>query len=492
MASKVDYDYHQAQFTQLAEQEPGLTIKQYCERAGLNHGTAKRYLKSPKKTPSKAKVEAVREKKATRKKAAPRDWSAFYEVYLNACLENPALSITSFAETQGLPPPQCRRQFAAIRKTCDFADLEDQVDRAVSQFNDDLTRKKARAKSLKKKTVKVPVSEGATSKESAVVATNVKDHPSGSSDQVAEQSQKSQPYTGRDKYGRFTPGNSHSVIHGGYAQIARLDSDLVEVASNIDPTSLANELITARSQYLSMLRFVGEQRQALIEQYARGEPLKDFDDNDIPLTKALGDLEFGTAGKIRALEGVIAMLVGSHAKIVKDFTQLRHKEHELPAVSAVSALAITQKLFDEREAKEWTALETARQFERRGVPVPKSIMFEAEREIATYEAPIDDSGLSDDELDVITAQYMEDQRRYLENVLPEKREVLQEIFDKAARAEEGLPDVPPAEAPQDATSDDKSHQPPDDIDDDEDAVVGEFDDLSDFAPIDEGAEWQES
>lgn len=487
MSGKIDYDFHQAQFNQLAEQDPSLTIKAYCEQAGLKHGTAKRYLKSPKKTKGKVKVEQVREARSTRTRSPARDWAAYYESFLNDCLDNPALSIATFAELHGLPAPQVRRNFANFRKKGDFKELEDQVEVAVSQFNEDLTRKKARAKSLKKRVKKTEPSKGGMAICDAATATNESDHQMGSGDQVAPVSHKSAPGDGRDEYGRFMPGHQHSTIHGGYARLAQLDPDLVEVASSVDPASLANELVTARSQYLSMVRFVGEQRQILIEQYARGEKKKDFDDNEIPLEKALGDLEFGTAGKIRSLEGSITMMVSTHAKIIKDFTSLRHKEHELPAVSSRAALSITQRLYHEKEDKGWTALQTAREFERHGVPVPKTILIEAEREIVTYEAPVDDTGITDDELDRQTAEYMAKQQKYMEQELPERREKLAEVFDAMAEAEEG---GSPDDDQEEAEEGEQSHQHPDD----EDQVAGAFDDLADFEPIegDEGANWQES
>lgn len=473
MAAKIDYEYHQQQLIALAEQDPSITVQAYCEQAGLKYASARRHLKSPRKSAPKAKAEKAREIKTTRKRAGARDWPRLYTQYLDSCIENPGYNMTQFAEINGIPAAQVRKQFAALRKSGDYADREDRVEQAIAQAKGEKSRQKAKAKSLNKRAKPVKPTGRGVAPTKAEDAQNEKDHQTGSGDPLVAVA-----HQGRDGKGRFTHGNRFSTVHGGYAALAGLDDELVQVATDVDPVSLANELVTARSQYLSMLRFVARQREELIAMYERGEPLKDFDDNEIPLTKALGDLEFGTAGRLRSLEASIGSMVGTQAKIITDFTKLAHKEHELSPVDTVTALAIRKKLMQQRIANDWSALETARQFESRGIAVPKSIMIEAEREIATYEPPVDDSGLSDDELDKLTAEYLAEQQRVVSEDLPERRKIVAEMIDEVS--EEDFDDEPGGD---EATSDD-------DDDDDEDIVAAAFDDLGDFAPIEgEGADF---
>ncbi|GAL07900.1 hypothetical protein JCM19237_280 [Photobacterium aphoticum] len=178
-----------------------------------------------------------------------------------------------------------------------------------------------------------------------------------------------------------------------------------------------------------MMQFLQTEQAAIIQQYAEGNPKLDYDDNEIPLSKALGDLMFGCAGKLRSLEASIGAMVGTQAKIMTDFAKIAQKEHELSPVDSLTALSIRKRIMDDMDKKGWTALQAAREFERHGIKVPESILEEAKREISEYEPPIDDSGISDDELDRQTAEYLAEQQQFHDVWLPQRQAELANIID---------------------------------------------------------------
>lgn len=457
MAPRIDYDFHQQRYFERLADEPGLTVRQYCDDEGLKFNSARRYIKSsPGKNPTVKKVEKLRQVKAS-KRSPSRDWPMIYERYLNQLTIEPTMTMADFAQTEGLPYPQLRRCFNELRKKGDHANLEDLARRALDEHTEEVEESDRKIKALKNKKKSIRVSKGRLAPTEHELAQITTDHSSDAQDLSCDDEH-------RDHLGRFTKGNRFSMVHGGYARLTSMDPDVLRIVSNVNPLNLATELATVRAQYLSMLNYLTTEKAAIVEMYANGECFFEFDgETKKSLNKALAEIESSLSGKLRTLENSIANLTAVTAKIEIDYLKLEQKAYELPPVDAATGLMLRKKIFKERESKNLSALETARRFEYYGLKVPDTILEEAKREIATYEPPTDDDGISDDELDRLVEEHQEKKRKKLAE-LPEKREAILKIVEEFEEQESGTEiEEPPADNPLDDESE-----------------VFAFDDLSDF------------
>jgi hypothetical protein len=378
--------------------------------------------------------------------------------------------MADFALSEGIQSPQVRKQFAVQRKSGVFTAQEDLVTTAQDEYQQEIAQYKVKSKSLSNKVKSVRVANRGSAQQKSKAAQQNQDRAFDCADLSTPLDSNS-----RDELGRFCAGHRFNVVHGGYARLTGLDPDILKIVTDVDPLNLSTEILTVRSQYLSMIKYLNEEKTAIIEMYANGESLKEFDgETDKTLNKALAEVEISLSGKLRALESSIANFAAVTAKIETDYIKLQQKAFELPSVDTATGLALRKRILKDREIKKWSPLETAQRFEYYGLKVPDTIMEEAKREIAAYEPIVDEEGLTDDQLDELTNQFREEQRRVIEEDLPLQKEELEQRIAEFEAIDAGANNVG-TEQPQSSTEDKWG--------DEDDLTVYAFDDLSDFESL---------
>ncbi|UKA12839.1 hypothetical protein [Photobacterium damselae] len=463
--AKIDYSQHQLSYEKLLEDNPLLTVREYCENEGLNYNSARRYMRNPSKGRKVENGKKLAQIERTEKPKGKINWKAKYFKYLVDCEENPTLSIAQFAALNKLAPATTRREFATLKRNGEHKDQCAKTEKAISAHKEEMRKAKHNSKILKNKGKVSKVQKRESAHQNTPRRSAAHDH-------------SSDPLDHRDHLGRFMSGNRFSLVHGGYADIANLDTDLVEVALGIDPLNLANEILAARTQYLSMQRYLAQERSAIIELYDSGETIKGFDDEPISLNKALADLEFSSAGKLRSLESSLMAMAGTAAKIQTDIAKIQIKTHETPLHSTQVELDIRKEIMKNAEAEEWTAIKTARACETFGISIPVTVLEEMKREIANYEPEVDDNGITDEELDELTAEARRKTDNFIEKELPARREELQRLIEEQELKEQG------GHQQEDLIND--FEEPEHDeglLDDGDDDENFPFDDIADFSDL---------
>jgi len=174
----------------------------------------------------------------------------------------------------------------------------------------------------------------------------------------------------------FTPGNQASRQHGGYAR--HFSPEVVEAATDTDPgdsVGRLEELIT-----LERLRL-----HSTLAAKARWD--------------ARGDFE-------QAIDRAVGRLLALIA------------EQERIAASPAAVAARLSEVLDDAEAAGLDAAATAEACERAGIAPPFSLQQRVRAELATLEPPEPEGGMTDDELERLSAEYeqrMSDEPRWLED-----------------------------------------------------------------------------
>ena len=461
--AKINYTEHQAEYLRQAAIKPRLTVREYCETVGINYNSARRHirnaansLKEPKPKPKVTKPKKPKKLKTNQK---GRNWRVIYFQYLSEAIDCPSLTIAQFAALHDLPNSSIRREFPKFKNDPEFNEQCKNLKLAQIAHSEEKERAKTNFNLLKSKgKIKTVRNQGN--------AQQTDDQKNGITDHLAAQELPPQ----RDHLGRFLDGNRFNLVHGGYVKLTKMDDEIIQNIIQIDPLNLANEIITARSHYALMQRFLGLESEAIIERYENNEPILDFDGEPISLNKALADLEYSTSGKLRTAEASIANLSATAAKIQLDYAKVAIKNHETAVHSTHAELIIRQELMEKAESENWSAVQTAKACERHGINIPITILEEMKQEIASYEPEIDDDGLSDDELNRICDDYKEKQSIYVNEELPTRRKRLQKLIEEQELKENGGI----------TTSNTDSEEVESEIDNDEDY---DFDNISDFTSL---------
>ena len=461
MAS-ADYVEHQAEYSKLAESNPRLSVREYCEDNGLNYNSARRYIRNAGKA---IKRENDKKKARLRKKSnvkRGRNWKLIYFQYLSDAIECPSLTLVQFAAIQEIPVASIRREFAKFKRDPEFNDQCEKLKLAQIAHEEEKERARQNLKLLRTKNkVKTVRRTGSDHKQH--------DNQNLISDQSSDAKHKT---AYRDTLGRFLVGNKFSLVHSGYVKMTELDEDIIETVIQIDPLNLANEIVSARSHYLSMQRFLAKERAAIIERYENDDPVLGFDGEPVSLMKCLGDLEYSSASKLRAAETSIMSLSATAARIQCDVAKIQITDHNTSVYSKQQELKYRQAIMTDAEDQGWSALKTAKEFERQGISIPTTVLTEMQHEIATTDPVFDDDGLTDDELDAICAEFEAKSRDFKDNELPARREQLTAMFDQQQQKEDGLFSYPPAE------------QQSDDVESEIDSNTSAFSDFSEFIDLD--------
>ncbi len=429
--AKPDYQEHQAELERRVAENPALTLKEYCDESGLNHNTARRYLRRPKTT---AKVEPKR-KVTTKPKSkvgrtkAQQQWVDLLEEFLLRAAKNPTLSMSDYAEEKGVKYPTLRRQFNEMRKDADFDALFDLYDRNLEALSDAIRdrRKKGGDESTAL----------AEQRKTAQTRAAARNESKRENDQFAD-AQNAQfdatdiPDFSALKQNRFKGLRGRPALHGGYARIAGFNPEIIDALSSIDPLSVSNELLMARAMYANMLKTI-HSRLELYEELEGDQRLDELGE-EFEIDKERDRLIFGYAPRLRELESSIANLTSIENKRAFDARKQRMDELKLPFHLPNEETQLVISVLELRERNNWDALTTAKHIERLGAKVPPALMMELKAQMEEVEDEVIESGTTIEQLDAITDSYNEEQRIYEEETLPARRlEVAKAIAEAEAR-----------------------------------------------------------
>ena len=472
---KVNYDEHQNEFIRQLVDNPSLKVAEYCDQAGLNYVSARRYIKKPKKKKSTSTVDPAKaaiDKPIPRKpsgRRSSRDWGETLQDYLTMAIANPSLTMKAYAEEKDITYATLRRQFNGLRTQEQFRSLFDLYDRKVAQFSE--IRNDRRSKSTGKTTE--------TGRQRTAQASDRAAQKSAQGDQEAAQMVPNHTVSVVDsaQFGeQIRLSSAHAnYIHGGYCRSAGVVEDVLDILTEIDPLSVSNELLIARGQYLRMSKTISgrlaEYETMLAEGTERYKP--EGSEEEVDVKREIDKLLFGYAPRLRELEHSITNMTALENKRVFELRKHQQEQlmmpHRLPA--AESALVI--EMLEQREKNNWDAVTTANYIEKLGAKVPAVLLHEAKLELTNAEPEDNGREVTEEELDAITAEYEEEQKIVQEEWLPERHAELQRRFKAAEDRENGIePDTSPSEI-QEATIDESYSQF------DEETAEG-FDDLDSF------------
>lgn len=417
MVAKVDYAIHQVKYTELKIKNPDLTVQQYCDNVGLKYETARRYIKS-RVVKAKVVKNGYRSGKGRKKDRTISEWKTLYSQFIAGCLVEPELTVSKFAEGIGDIPRTVVSGFAKVKDLPQFLELNAAVEAA-----------KATAKPPKRSSrdnVSKPLHTLAGKNERALA--------------LLTDAEKEAGMGGRNSRGQFTRGHRYTVTHGGYSEACKLDPKFVAIAKEIELTSLANELVAARTQYMTMLNYLGRGTEIIKTRYEDGDPICDSEGKAVPMESEIMKLLFGTSDKLRNLEASMANMVTTAARVQKELTLVDLKEREAKALTEADILSIQSDILDERQLNDWSAVDTVKEMEKSGVPIPGFLLFEAKKEIADYVPPVEDGGVSDEELEELSRAYAIKQREVEGDWLPARREEVREVFAAMDRHDAGIVD----------------------------------------------------
>lgn len=455
MARKaLDYEAIQEQFYLEKSKDKSLTIPLFCELHGLVFHTIKKKIKGKIPEGWEPKSEG----------SDKMDWRAAYSCFLNRQLENNSYTLNAFAKEVGFARGYVGVQFKRLQDDPEFAPLKAEVDRQ---------KKIAQRERRQKKQIIAPSLENLGGESQAAKAL------------IPPQLRES-ALVRRDQNGRFKRGSRAKSTHATYLEYMGLDEELVAVASEVDPNSLHSEIAAARVQYASLLNYLSLGTEILKTRYEDDDPVKDIDGNAVPLAVELMKLHFGTAEKLRTLEGSIANMVQVSARIARETKLLKIKERESKVLSAETALGMQSEILQRRIENNIPAMDAVKEFELCGLPVPAFLMAEAKRELEAVEPEVDDSGISDEELEQRSLAYMAKQKEIQNEWLPDRQAKIQTLFAHMDAIDNG--DIP-ADTPIPASVTDDGDTPPppapDEDDNGDDGAGDEFDDVDEFTSFDD-------
>lgn len=188
----------------------------------------------------------------------------------------------------------------------------------------------------------------------------------------------------------FTPGNQAARRHGAYARYH--PPEIVErVTPNADSPDRLENLIQLEEACL----------HGILQTKAAWDAKSEYGaltHGDYPLTEVRKD-HLGTATK-RERPDFERLVDRSMAKIMAMVA-----EKERIQATPVYIAATLARVIDEAEAAGLSAVDTAEQVERAGLAVPFSLQQRVRAELATYEAPEPEGGMTDEELEALSVEY---------------------------------------------------------------------------------------
>ncbi|UTZ44550.1 hypothetical protein [Vibrio campbellii] len=477
--ARTDYKHHQREFSKLLAENPKLTLQEYCDSVGLTYSTARRHLsKKDAKASVATKITSAQSKAS--KGRLKTDWHGFLKLYLSMATANPAYTIKEFAEEKDLNPATTRKQFNRMRDLCEFASLWDLYDEKKAQYQ--LTNNKRRSAKTGR-TVDSWQGREARAQAHFDEVQSKKDHKATSKPTQTD-TNPTQMHTHVAQVtpidGVCTSGSvSRPIKHGGYLKMASVSIEILNAITEIDPLSVNQELLLARSNYLTMQQDMNNRIARLLEMKANGEPLvigTGDDAEEADIDREIDRIRYGYAPRLRELEMSITQFAKAENKRYIDIRKQEFAELMMPAVLPAQQQRIVINLLEQRKAKNWTATETCQHIEAQGAEPPALLLHEAKLELANIEPEIDDDGVDEEVLDVEFGQYTEEHNEQVNEWVDQRREeVAREIQQAEDREAGNLPEISPSQITENA----ETQEAYDELDE----ATSELFDLEDFEVV---------
>lgn len=185
-------------------------------------------------------------------------------------------------------------------------------------------------------------------------------------------------------------------------------------------------------------------------------------------------LIFGYGTRLRELELSISTMAKQEAKRYIDLRKQEYAELMMPHLLPAEETNLVIEMLSLRAKNNWTALETCQQIEKLGARPPATLLHEAKVELANLEPEVDDTGISEQELDELFDDYTLEQLEQEDSWLPARKEEINQRIKEAEDLENG---IEPILSPSQIQNEAAKEQAYDALDDEE---VSGFDDLDSF------------
>jgi hypothetical protein len=187
----------------------------------------------------------------------------------------------------------------------------------------------------------------------------------------------------------FTKGNTAGLKHGAYSRV--LSSLDLEVDAQDFSLADLNQLV--KSRVLGMMRIRQKRFEGVEAVYARGDKLTR------PVIAANGEEIQEPMTLIEALESVeysgiepFTGLVRQSLAIEEKMVSMLKTEREMAHLSQGEIIDITADLLARRAAEEMSATECCTMFASVGIPAPRILLLEAEKELKELAPPPPETG----------------------------------------------------------------------------------------------------
>lgn len=214
----------------------------------------------------------------------------------------------------------------------------------------------------------------------------------------------------------FAPGNQAARRHGGYAR--HFPPDVVEAAQETDAGNSVGRL----EELIRMERMRLHSVLAAKARYDAHGEYNELSASDLELSEVTTSAD-GTLTKRQRpnFEQAIDRNVGRLLTLIS--------EQERIAASPAHIAAQLVEVLDEAAKAGMSAADTAEQCERAGITPPFSLQQRVRAELATFEPPEPEGGVTDEELDALSAEY-EQEMAGEDAWLEQRREEVSDMHSK--------------------------------------------------------------
>ena len=166
------------------------------------------------------------------------------------------------------------------------------------------------------------------------------------------------------------------------------------------------------------------------EDYANDKPWKDDEGQPMPKSRAVSQVIYGTSKLFTEVE---KGLIDTRLKIKK--LKLDEQKQYLEQSSAhpltrEEQIKRTKEILADREKRELSAVDTAYLFELEGLPVPRTLSAEVDKEISLRQpVKAEEPEVTAEELDAAMAEYEEQNEKWESSWLEEREQGLKALED---------------------------------------------------------------
>lgn len=359
---------------------------------------------------------------------AKHDWEVIYKQYLQAVKDAPALSMAEFARNNDLNVNSARRSLNKIK-----ARLDGEGDRSPSK--PDRSPKKTPAKRAIKNDKKPTksISKATQQEVNARAIEGIEQHKKDSlkvTDHFKAPTREQVTGSKTNTRGRKGKG----VRHGAYMDLAKINPDLVKAAILLENDDGVTTLMSAR--YLQMRLTLSEMIEAIERDYGNDSPWKDDNGNAIPKSKAYANALFGTSTAFTELEGKMDNAKLKREKLKLDRQKLAFEmdlAHPLPKVDQIARI---KELIQYRNDNELSAVDASYLFELEGLPIPRTLAAEADKEISLRQPVKEDlPETTAEELDQMMLEFGQQKQEWAGDWLSEREAGIAELKTISANDE---------------------------------------------------------